>query len=270
MVTTKKKRDYISFSAMKTYQECPYAYKLKYIDDVIKFDANIFSAFGSAIHETLEKKIVDEEIDEETLFVDNFRKQLEEIPKEVRKEKCSTADMILFKEQGVKLVSQYLTEFKRLFKDDYEVISVEERIKEEIPDAELKFLGFIDLVVKNKRTGKYHIIDLKTCGWGWKNEKKSAKLMVYQLIFYKHFFAKKHGIDLDQIEVSFLLLKRTAKKDQLEFVPVTSCNKRTTNALEMLDNTMKLLEKKVFVKNLLFCKNCYNVKECKASRRLCR
>ena len=37
--------------------------------------------------------------------------------------------------------------------------------------------------------GRYHIIDWKTCSWGWDAKKRSDKILAYQLVFYKHFFA---------------------------------------------------------------------------------
>ncbi len=57
------------------------------------------------------------------------------------------------------------------------------------------FKGFIDLVIKTP-DGKYHVIDWKTCSWGWDMKKKTDKMMAYQLSFYKNYFAKKHNIDL--------------------------------------------------------------------------
>ena len=51
----------------------------------------------------------------------------------------------------------------------YEVFSVEEPLYEDVTflkPIERKFKGFIDLVVKTD-DGTYHIIDWKTCSWGW-------------------------------------------------------------------------------------------------------
>jgi hypothetical protein len=47
-------------------------------------------------------------------------------------------------------------------------------------------------------------------------------MITYQLTFYKYFYAQKHGIDQKNIETHFALLKRIAKKDQVEIFRVTS------------------------------------------------
>jgi ATP-dependent exoDNAse (exonuclease V) beta subunit len=56
-----------------------------------------------------------------------------------------------------------------------------------------KFKGFVDLVIKTP-DDKYHIIDWKTCGWGWDSRKRSDPMVTYQLTLYKHYFAKKHNM----------------------------------------------------------------------------
>ena len=49
---------HISFSGLKLWNECPYKYKLAYVDKVAKFEGNIYTAFGSAIHEVCEKTLL--------------------------------------------------------------------------------------------------------------------------------------------------------------------------------------------------------------------
>ena len=80
----------------------------------------------------------------------------------------------------------------------------------------LKFKGFIDGIIKvpkKRGTGHvYWIIDWKTSGaWGWRRDKKQDLGMTAQLILYKHFWAKKHNIDLKDIRCGFILLKRGGK-----------------------------------------------------------
>ena len=58
------------------------------------------------------------------------------------------------------------------------------------------FKGYIDLVLKTS-DGKYHIIDWKTCSWGWASRRKTEKMTTYQLALYKYFWSKKHAVSLD-------------------------------------------------------------------------
>ncbi len=63
-------------------------------------------------------------------------------------------------------------------------------------------------------------------------------MTTYQLTLYKHFFAKKHNIDPNNIETHFALLKRTAKSNNVEIFNVTSGQKKTENALKFLEQSI--------------------------------
>ena len=108
------------------------------------------------------------------------------------------------------------------------------------------------------------LIDWKTCSWGWDARKKNDKLIVYQLIFYKHYLALKYDIDPDNVETYFALLKRTAKKNRVEIFKVTSGKKRTENALKMLKNALYYINRKFTIKNRLSCRYCdfYKTEHC--------
>ena len=126
-----------------------------------------------------------------------------------------------------------------------------------------KFKGFVDLVIKTP-DDKYHIIDWKTCSWGWDSRKRSDPMVTYQLTLYKHYFAKKHNIDPKNIETHFALLKRTAKKNNVEMFRVTSGPRKTENALNLLLKAVYNISKKRFIKNRLACKGCefYKTEHC--------
>ena len=149
----------------------------------------------------------------------------------------------------------------------FEVVSVEEQLLEPITEFDsydTNFKGFIDLVIK---TGddKYHIIDWKSCSWGWSAQKKSDPMTTYQLTYYKNYFSKKHNIDAKNIETYFILLKRTAKKENVEILRVTSGHKKTQNSLNILQNAVINIERNNYIKNRLNCKYCdfYQTEHCK-------
>ena len=105
--------------------------------------------------------------------------------------------------------------------------------------------------------GKYHIIDWKSCSWGWDARRRSDPMATYQLIFYKHYYALKHGIDPDLIETHFALLKRTAKTgSKVEFFKVTSGKKRTENALKLLNQALYNINKNRCIKKRTSCGRC--------------
>ena len=81
-------------------------------------------------------------------------------------------------------------------------------------------------------------------------------LQFHQLTLYKHFFGTIKGLDLKDIETHFALLKRTAKKDNVELFRVTSGPKKVSNALKVLNTTVYNIENNRFPKNRLNCTKC--------------
>ena len=122
----------------------------------------------------------------------------------------------------------------------------------EFEKEDIDFKGFIDLVLQTE-DGKYHIIDWKTCSWGWDSRKKAEPMTTYQLTLYKHYFCLKHNIDPKHVETHFALLKRTAKKDRVEIFRVSSGPRKTENALKLLYQAIYNIIKGVSIKNRLNC-----------------
>lgn len=250
--------EHISFSSLKDWKTCPYYFKLTRIDKVGERVKNIFTEFGSAMHETLEMALTDkigtsnEELVED--FTNRYGNYVKNIPDSLYP---TDKDIATFLEQGKKIIVEALPAVREYF-GDFEVVSVEEDLMENIEsykEAPFKFKGYIDLVIKTS-DGKYHIIDWKTTSWGWDSRKKSDPMVTYQLTFYKNYFAKKHNIDPDNIETYFCLMKRTAKSDPVEVYRVTSGLRKTGNALKMLEHCVYNVHHQRFIKNRLSCSRC--------------
>tara|TARA_R100001594_G_scaffold148761_1_gene204743 strand:+ start:5680 stop:6444 length:765 start_codon:yes stop_codon:yes gene_type:complete len=251
---------HISYSALKIWNECAFKHKLKYIDRVDEFKGNEFTAFGKAIHSTCEKIIISEAVNYENYFETEFLKEITDLK---QKEITLKPELINnMRTQGKKIVKDVFPAVKQEF-GAFEVISVEEKLFEDIEESDCKFKGFIDLVLKTP-DDKYHIIDWKTCSWGWDSRKKTDKMLTYQLVLYKHYFAKKHNIDPKQIETHFALLKRTAKNNNTEIFRVSSGAVKNKNALKLLSKALYNISRKKFIKNRLSCKYCefYKTEHC--------
>lgn len=256
----------ISFSELKNWKECPYRHKLIHIDKLPYFEGNEFTAFGTAIHSVCEQTIPGAANSKSPMEVFNssFLNELT-ILREQGKELDNNliSDM---RKQAEPICEQVLPAVREHF-GDFEVVSVEEELMEPISEFEsygTNFKGFIDMVIKTP-DNKYHVIDWKTCSWGWSRDKKSDPMTTYQLTYYKNYFAKKHSIDPKNIETYFVLLKRTAKKENVEVLRVTSGPKKTENSLKLLENAVINIEKGMAVKNRLNCKYCkfYKTEYCK-------
>jgi hypothetical protein len=246
-------KQHISFSELKTWAECPFKHKLKYIDGINGFTGNAFTAFGTAIHDVCEH-IAKGELEEED-YDDHFDlaflcelKKLEEKP-----DNQLITDM---RQQGKTISPSVFPQLKKHF-GDYEVFSTEEVLYETIEELAYKWhlKGFIDLVIKTD-DGKYHILDWKSCSWGWDAKRRSEKLVTYQLTLYKKYFCKKHNIDPTLVETHFGLLKRTAKDHRVEIFRVTSGKRKVTNATKLLIDGCKTIKAQNHIKNRNSCAKC--------------
>ena len=244
---------HISYSELKNWDFCPFYHKLTYVDKIKIFEGNVYTAFGTALHETCEKLALDESVNYESIFNDSFKKEIEKLKDIPEEHKPLLTEM---KTQGLELASIVLYALKVKF-PGYKVISSEEQIMTPIDDldVEYNFKGFLDLVLQTP-DGKYHIIDWKSCSWGWDIERKTDKITTYQLTYYKNFFCKKHNIDPTMVETYFGLLKRTAKKNKIEIFRVSSGPRKIKNALNILNKAVYNINKKNYPKNLLKCEKC--------------
>ena len=259
---------HISYSEWKNWHICPHYHKLTYIDKVTQFQGNIFTAFGKALHTVCEFTLTSPEKYREAgaieeLVKEQFLKELKALPEEEQQRAKRDFKLKEWLVSGLEIVPDLyrcLTEKFGKLGEDWEVLAAEEQLYEpitEFTEAEKNFKGFIDLVVMSKKDKKVHLIDWKTCSWGWKREKKSDTILAYQLVFYKHFWARKYDVDPKDVDCHFVLLKRTAKAGKkAEFVRVTAAKKRTTTALNALTKALHNINKQNYIKNRAACTNC--------------
>ena len=250
---------YISYSELKDWKFCPYYHKLTRIDGIAGFTGNEYTAFGTSIHSVCERKMLKEQFDDNEYFLSEFEKNLSELDEELETNDKLIEQMCI---AGAQIIPHIMPAVEEKF-GKYEVISTEEKLMVPIEGAEYNFKGYVDLVIKTE-DGKYHVIDWKTCSWGWDMRKRTDPMVTYQLTLYKKFFALKHGIDPSNVVTHFALLKRTAKKDFVEFVDVSSGERKTSNAMNLLMLAIKNISAKKAIKNRLSCKRCqfYKTSHC--------
>ena len=248
-------REHISYSELKDWAHCPHYHKKAWVEKVAPFEGNEYTAFGSAIHDVCEKKLLKEDINEVEMFQLGFAKRLQELME--KNIEFNATNVQQMKVAGPAILAEVENALEEYF-GEYEVFSSEEMLYVPIENFNIFFKGFVDAVVKVGDT--YHLFDWKTCSWGWDSRKKAEKLVTYQLTLYKHFFCLKHKIDPAKVETHFALLKRTAKKDRVEIFRVTSGPKKTENALKLLYQAIYNITKRFTVKNRLHCHKPYPCK----------
>ena len=67
---------HVSYSEIKIWHECPYKHKLQYIDRIAGFKGNLHTAFGTAIHSVCEHGLLDENLDRDAHFLEEFAKEV--------------------------------------------------------------------------------------------------------------------------------------------------------------------------------------------------
>ena len=244
---------HISFSELKSWQTCPFYHKITYIDGFKQFQGNEHTAFGTAMHNVCEKVILktDPKSDPRELFEQAFEEEMDSLPDSVVIKEGVVEQM---RSQGRELAPLAIPALTECF-GDFTYVSVEEELYENIEDVEqeYKFKGYVDLVIKTP-DGKYHIIDWKTCSWGWDSKRKNDKMTTYQLSLYKHFWAQKHAVPLEKIETHFALLKRTAKNNKVEIFRVTSGKRKLQNSINLLMKAIYNITSENYIKNKMSCK----------------
>jgi hypothetical protein len=262
---------------MEARNHCQWRWKLNSIDKLYHKVYGIYMDFGTALHETIElcharnPIITDIEIAVfyfkkkfEWLFWSNVLKYQEK--EQVRlwtpthdengKPNKSALRPETFLEAGERVLRRF-HECEELA--TAQVLWNEYKLEEPIARTDgldIKFKGYIDMVVKTKsKRGEtiLYIIDFKTAGWGWPMDKKTDHELHYQILLYKHFFCKKHGLDPANVRTAFVLLLRAPRPvsrgskelvKPIEFLPISAGPVSVGRAVESLNKDITQLKKR--------------------------
>ena len=207
----KKRR--VSHSQFSNWYACRHHWYLDFVKGLRTFEDSINTCFGTAIHEavqlyieTLYKQGVKEADthDLNAIFEAAFKRELDD-----HKVPTTDDERMEFIVDGADILSAFKNMTNRIKyfpTNKYEFIAVEDEIVMPIKNN-VDFIGYIDLVLKDKVTGRYRIVDIKTSRMEWKYQKESfAKLS--QVLLYKAFFSRKYNVPIEMIDVEFFILKR--------------------------------------------------------------
>ena len=209
----------VSYSQYGMYSTCQEQYKLNYIDKLGTSSANIHTIFGSAMHETIQHllDVMYNVTKKQALQLDLekmlYKQMVEHFTKESEKMEdgmypCKKEELGEFFEDGKAILGYFISKLDKLYtKTGYELVAIEQRLNAEIKPG-VHFIGFIDVLLKDKTTQDYIIIDLKTSTRGWNKYQKNDKIKTSQMLLYKKFYSDKYDIPLDKIKVEYQILKR--------------------------------------------------------------
>lgn len=211
-----KKVPRVSFSQFSKFLNCNQQWKLDYLDGLRVYEGNLNTCFGTAIHNTIqlyiktlytEGVIAADSLNAIEIFNKSF---LEEINKEKKAIVYTDDELKEFQYDGEDILKAVLSTANRIKHfpvEKYEFIGTEFPLTINLRGS-LDFIAFVDLILKNKETGRYKIFDFKTSTSGWNSYMKEDDAKVSQVLLYKVFYAKKFNIPLSLIDVEFFILKR--------------------------------------------------------------
>lgn len=242
---------HISFSELTQHRECGHKHLLEKYLQLTPFTTSIHLIFGNTIHAALEIGIRDKiNLDERiSHFKENFIKEMMDKMMNTKE----YADLENFTNQGEHILRLLSTE-KILEK--YDLIGVEMSLYEKLFDI-FHFKGFIDLILKDKKTGRILIIDYKTSGEQWDvQKKKKNKVFMAQMRLYKYFYARKCNVPIDEIDCKYIVLNRLVNKKcpelgfgKIQPVEIFSTNDDIMEAIVLVAETIRNIHiKKEFTK----------------------
>jgi len=276
----------ISYSQYAMYETCPKHWELAYAKGLRTFSQSIHTIFGTAMHETLQHylTVMYEKSVKEADALD-LNGMLKQQMVDLYKEAVSKMDdhfsdkfeMNEFYDDGVAIIDWFKKKRGAYFsRKNEELIGIEVKIYHPVDEDNdnIMMLGYLDIVIRDKRDGKITIIDLKTSTMGWNKYQKADKTKTSQLVLYKKYFAEQYGYDVDKIDIKYMIVKRKLiegamfpQKRITEFAPASGKPTRNKLAREIqgfVESSFNLdgsynLEKKypaIAGKNNKHCKWC--------------
>ena len=247
----------ISYSQYNQWVTCPYKWKLNYIDKLGEFTDSIHTLFGTSMHEVLQTYL--------TVMYNDTVKMADALPLEKMLQHrmkynysqimernggevfCEQKDMEEFYSHGLIILEWFKKKRANYFsKKGYELVGIEVPINYKLPN-DIKFIGYMDVVIYDKVRDRYKIIDIKTSTMGWNKWMKADKNKTDQLLLYKQFYGAEKDISLDKIDVEYFIVKRKLyekvdfpQRRVQTFSPASgkpSVNKVITNLNQFIDES---------------------------------
>ena len=241
---------HISHSQFTTYNDCNLKWKLRYIYKLGTFVGNIHTLFGTAMHTVIQeylsvmynKSIVAaDKLDMESRLKEEMVTEFTKIKESQNVLPCTQEEMMEFYQDGIAIINHFRKYRNKYFmKQNWELVGVEVPIVKDV-QVGVDVMGYLDVVLRNKISGRVVIIDLKTATRGWTDWQKKDFNKKSQLLIYKKFYSELFDVSLDKIDVYFLILKRKIAKNP-DF-PITRLQKfEPANGVPSINKTMKKFE----------------------------
>jgi len=243
-----------SYSAISTYNTCPYAYKLNYIDSMPRIN-NFFAEYGLLVHECFEKFFGGEMEPYELsgYYEEEFNKRVVTAPPIF----LSNLDY-KYRVQGKAFFDSFSFD-----KSAYDILILEDKIDFKVKG--IKLVAKPDLVLKEIETGKIIQYDYKTSTpfridkYTGKEIADNSKLKGYYKQMFIYAYALRHKMKMP-LEKTILLFTRLKKEVELP----CSIEKEDEAIAWMIEGVKKIRADEEFLfdnSSSFFCNNLCGVRE---------
>ena len=229
-----------SFSRLHAWEQCPYAFYLKYIEQR-DGESNYYAANGKCMHEVFEAILTNQiPLDECTqCYADKYDLICETT-------KQSTMDSTYEK------CIDYLCTIDGIDLEKYEILGVE--LKLDFNIGKYKFVGYADLVVKNKESGEVILVDHKQATHFMKKDGTPLKNQLENFLAYRHqmYIYCKGLKDCFGIDVNKIIWHHFKDNGELTIIPFEADEYEETlqwaaNTIEKIKKDKKFLNKRSYV-----------------------
>jgi hypothetical protein len=217
----------ISYSQWSMYERCPLSWKLAYIDGLAPFQSSIETCFGTAFHETFQHFLTvmytdsvkrAEKLDLRGILTNKLREEYRRCVEETGAHFSNPLQLAEYLEDGVAILSWFQKRRSQYFSSkDWELVAIEMELCVHASDKNpsVYWYGFIDVVMRNTKTNRVVLYDIKTSRSGWNKYQKSDALKMAQLVAYKNYFHKQFGTPQENIDVEFFIVKRKMVEESM-------------------------------------------------------
>ena len=208
------KKKIVSFSQFQNWFNCSHHWYLDHVKGLRERSDTIHTCFGTAIHEALqayvkmlytENAVKADALDLNDIFKKAFDSELAD--KKVTPTEDDKTEFVFNGEDILKEFCNSANRIRYFPTGKYEFLGVELKINQPIRNN-LEFMALIDLALKDKRSGRIKIVDIKTSSMGWNRYQKEDESKYSQILLYKALYSKKYNVPLSMIDVEFFILKR--------------------------------------------------------------
>ena len=250
------KQKTISYSQFSLYAKCPRRWKFDYLDNLRVYEQTVHTIFGTAFHNTLQNYLTvmyndsvkaADAIDLNAYLQEQiFNEYKTAVEKNNGTHFSTPKELAEFLQDGIEIL-KYVKKHRGVYfpSKKHKLVGIEVPLNLQLK-GNVGFIGYIDVVILDERTGRIKVWDIKTSTSGWNKYQKADITKTAQLILYKEFYAKQFGVDVEMVDVEYLIVRRRIN-EEAEFVPkrvqtfIPASGKVTRNKVskmlqEFLDN----------------------------------